>query len=166
MTELISTILRLRYVISYLCEKSSMQWWISDNHGSSSLYLYEDIFPKTGILAQYHAIRNSGMYFHDAHLSQNTFHLFRFKEELEQDLHSFVLQSTEIQKKFLPKDIDEAMSKLKSMSKKKLEKKEGPYLLKLENNELDLLTLQNFAEVYLMAFVNNIKSFPYFPNDE
>ena len=164
--EVIVTILKLRWIVSFLSEKSPSPWWNSDIFGSSSLYMFRDIFNNSSVLAQYHAAKSSAMYFHDKSLSKETFHLFRLKEELEQDLHSYVLENQTEQKNYIPKSVEDGISNLKSISNKILEKKEGPFLINLENNELNLSTINKFSDTYLMAFNNKIISLPYIMNNE
>ena len=166
MTKQLTSILNLRLIVSYICENLSPPWWKSDIFGNSSIQMFEDIFPQTPILAQYHAAKNAGMNFHDQRLSKGTFHLFRLKEELEQDLHSYVLEHSDEQIKNIPTSLDDATSKLKLISEKNIEVRDGPYLIEHQDHEMDLFLLKQFAEVYLMAFNSNVKAIPYILTNE
>ena len=95
-------------------------------------------------------------------LSEGTFHLFRLHEEVEQDLHKFVLENKKTIQNDVPKEIKEAISGIKLFSKNQIPVKDGPYYIDVNSNFIDNNLIAQMADVYLMAFTENKKSFPYF----
>ena len=162
MENVLKSILSLRWNVGYLSEKSESPWWNSDIFGSSSIKIFEAIYPRTPLLAQYHALRKSASEFHDDMLSEGTFHLFRLHEEVEQDLHKFVLENLKTIQNEVPKEKTEAISGIKLFSKNQVPVKDGPYYIDLNTNLIDNNSIAQMADVYLMAFTENKKSFPYF----
>ena len=82
--------LQLRLLVGFLGERAQFAWWPTAFFEQSSRLFLEPVFPKTSRLAQYHGVLEAARRIHDEHLSVGSFHLFRLREEVEQDLHTIV----------------------------------------------------------------------------
>ena len=87
-----------------------------------------------------------------------TFHLFRLKEELEQDLHSYLLEYSDEYKKIVPTSLNDAISKLKLISEKNVEVRDGPYLIEHQENDIDLFLSKLFSIIAIIITAPPIKT--------
>ena len=161
MNNILKTILKLRWNVGYLCERTEQPWWNADLFGSASLNIFKAIYPRTSILAQYYALKETATTFHDEMLNRGTFHLFRLHEEIEQDLHKYIVDNISELSLKIPKNLEEALQEIKLLSKNKAKSKEGPHFIDGNASHIDGDMISKIADVYLMAFLEKKKSFPY-----
>lgn len=115
------------------------------------------------LLAQYHGISEAARLLHDEHIGTgHVFHLFRLPEELEQDLHIAIQQkgigevlADDLKNKLVA---IHALSEIAGSARKA---SEGPIAVGKLADLQKAATVQRFAQAYLAAFENDVRSFPY-----
>jgi len=159
------TLLQMRMLVGFLGERAQFAWWKTAFYEASSKLFLEPVFSKTSKLAQYHGVLEAARRLHDEHLSVGSYHLFRLPEEVEQDLHALMQGNVgEDLAGKLPKSKDAALKALKLLGLTSAKPSEGPTAVgKIEN--LDSVDVLNaIAGIYLSAFTQNAKSYPYLVN--
>lgn len=86
--EFAHSIVQLRLLVGFLGERAQRGWWPTSYFDKSGRAFLEPVFARTAALAQYHGVVEAARRVHDEHLSLGCFHLFRLREEQEQDLHA------------------------------------------------------------------------------
>jgi hypothetical protein len=158
----LSTLLQMRTVIGFLGERAQCAWWPTAFYEASSKLFLEPVFSKTSRLAQYHGVLEAARRLHDEHLSVGSYHLFRLPEEIEQDLHS-IMQSDvgEELASQAPQSKDAAMDALKRLAESSGNSSVGPTVVG-SIRDIDCTdTLKAIAAVYLSAFIQDAKTYPY-----
>ncbi len=152
----------MRLLVGFLGERAQFSWWPTAFFEASSQPFLEPAFPKTLRLAQYHGVLEAARHLHDEHLNVGCYHLFRFPEEVEQDLHE--LMRTEvceliIKEKFNKKQT--ALDTLVSMADIKSPSGVGPLNVGNIKDVDSSKTLKAIAGSYATAFDQKIKTYPY-----
>lgn len=155
-------LLQLRLLVGFLGERAQFGWWPTAFYEASSRLFLEPVFSKTSRLAQYHGVLEAARRLHDEHLNVGCYHLFRLPEEVEQDLHALVLSGAgeELASKG-PQNKDAALESLKRLAPAGVKSSEGPTAVGNIKDIDSADALNAIAGIYLSAFSQNAKSYPY-----
>lgn len=156
------TLLQMRLLVGFLGERAQCAWWPTAFYEASSRIFLEPVFSKTSRLAQYHGVLEAARRLHDEHLSVGSYHLFRVPEEVEQDLHAIVqsIVGEEITSQ-APKTKEAALDALKRLAATSDMSSVGPMAVGSINDLDSTDTLKVIAAIYLSAFIQNVKTYPY-----
>ncbi|MBN3865702.1 BrxE family protein [Pseudomonas frederiksbergensis] len=156
------TLLQMRLLVGFLGERAQCAWWPTAFYEASSRIFLEPVFSKTSRLAQYHGVLEAARRLHDEHLSVGSYHLFRVPEEVEQDLHAIVqsIVGEEIASQ-APQSKEVALDALKRLAATSDMSSVGPMAVGSINDLDSTDTLKVIAAIYLSAFTQNVKSYPY-----
>ena len=155
-------IVRLRFAVGLLGEKSANGWWPTSFLETSSKSFLDPVFVRTALLAQFHGVTEAARRVHDARLAAGSFHLFRLPEEAEQDLHALVLAESRSGGASLPADESAAMAVLDELAAGEGADSPGPRLLGPSGSLSLGVAWQQVAAAYRDAFRKGFQSFPYF----
>ncbi len=155
-------IIKLRYIVGFLGEKSQFGWWPTAFYDTSSRLFLEPVFSKTAPLAQYHGVVEAGRRVHDEHLNVGSYHLFRLPEEIEQNLHAMVQAKLgELFDSELTSTTEAALRALGEHEAGGAQTVEGPFLVGEIGNLLSAAMLGKLTKIYRNAFSTNTQAFPY-----
>lgn len=156
--------LQCRILVGFLGERSQFSWWSTAFFSAPSRNFLEPVFAKTVKLAQYHGVVEAARRQHDEHLNVGCYHLFRFPEEIEQDLHGMVKDSALDDLFGQVVTSESALGALASLANGQSRSAEGPTLIGSisELNSPD--TVRQMARVYLAAYREGKRAFPYLLN--
>jgi len=156
------TLLQMRLLVGFLGERAQCAWWPTAFYEASSRIFLEPVFSKTSRLAQYHGVLEAARRLHDEHLSVGSYHLFRVPEEVEQDLHAIVqsIVGEEIASQ-APQSKEAALDALKRLAATSDMSSVGPTAVGSINDLDSTDTLKVIAAIYLSAFTQNVKTYPY-----
>jgi hypothetical protein len=157
------TLLQLRLLVGFLGERAQYAWWPTAFYQTSSRPFLEPCFSKTYRLAQYHGVLEAARHLHDEHLNVGCYHLFRLPEEIEQDLHKYLMISSADEELANPmlQNKDDALNTLKQMAISTHNSSIGPVAVG-NIREIDTTdTLNALATAYFLAFSRNTKAYPY-----
>ncbi|CAG8866510.1 BrxE family protein [Pseudomonas fluorescens] len=156
------TLLQMRLLVGFLGERAQCAWWPTAFYEASSRIFLEPVFSKTSRLAQYHGVLEAARRLHDEHLSVGSYHLFRVPEEVEQDLHAIVqsIVGEEIASQ-APQSKEAALDALKRLAATSDMSSVGPMAVGSINDLDSTDTLKVIAAIYLSAFTQNVKTYPY-----
>ena len=156
------TLAKTRLAVAYLGEKQQFGWWTTSFFEQSAIRFLEPVFSRTAHLAQFHGAVEAARQFHDENLSVGTYHLFRFPEELEQNLHQLAQSgNADFFDPILTQDISLAFRYLKMNDESEPINVSGPVVV---GNIADLKSkksLNQIGKFYHSSFSNNIKALPY-----
>ena len=165
-TTQIANLLKLRLAVAALGEKA--QWWPSRICDPLRINVFKQLFPKTWRLAVFSAVSDAAKIVHRESLAVRAQHLFRFQTEIEQDL-----------RRFLNKDggkaaFDEVMASpeaplaiLTELAQKGVRFHSGAVELGEASPECIYGSIEKMASLYLAAYRNKTRTFPYFlPQEE
>jgi len=156
----LSSLMKVRLLVSFLGERAQFGWWPTAFYDASSRLFLEPIFSKTSQLAQYHGALEAGRRLHDEHLNVGTYHLFRLPEELEQDLHNIVQSgAAELSPATLFPDKQTALDAIISQAGSYKKDGVGPVAIGNVGEITD--NIQIIASIYAAAFSSKTQSFPY-----
>lgn len=161
-SDFMQRIIRLRYLVGFLGEKSQCNWWSTSFYEASSIRFLEPVFSRTAPLAQYHGAVEAARRFHDENLSVGSFHIFRLPEENEQDLHEMVqAQLLELFDPSLIVDRASALNALSKVSNGTADEAVGPVLVgKIDELRASAL-LEKVGAIYRMALSSDTQALPY-----
>lgn len=161
-SDLMRRIIKLRYLVGFLGEKSQYNWWPTSFYEASSIRFLEPVFSRTAPLAQYHGAVEAARRFHDENLSVGSFHIFRLPEEIEQDLHEMVqAQPLELFDPGLIVDRVSALNALSKVSNATADEVFGPVQVgKIDELRASAL-LDKIGAIYQMALSSNTQALPY-----
>jgi len=158
------TYIQLRLLVGYLGEKAQHGWWATDFLSPVARAFLEPSFPRTWRVAQYTAATEAARRVHDEHIGVgNVFHLFRFPEEIERQVHAHMLANPAGDGPFVSlADRDSAMQALEQFAVDTGTSKEGPINIGKLSRIRDLEAFRVIARHYRDAFERGNKVFPYF----
>lgn len=158
----VPTLLHLRTLVAFLGESAQYAWWPTSFYENSSRLFLDPVFAKTFRLCQYHGVLEAARILHDEHLSVGSYHLFRFPEELEQDLHA-LLQSTtgEDLVNEASQSKEAALEALEQLASKNRKLSVGPIAVGSVKDLGSSDALSAIASAYISAFTQNAKTYPY-----
>ena len=161
-SDFMQRIIRLRYLVGFLGEKSQCNWWSTSFYEASSIRFLEPVFSRTAPLAQYHGAVEAARWFHDENLSVGSFHIFRLPEEIEQDIHEMVqAQLLELFDPSLIVDRASALNALSKVSNGTADEAVGPVLVgKIDELRASAL-LEKVGAIYRMALSSDTQALPY-----
>ena len=156
------TLLRMRLLVGFLGERAQFAWWPTAFYEPSSQLFLAPVFSKTSQLAQYHGVTEAARLLHDEHLSVGSYHLFRFPEEIEQDLHALVQTSigSKIVNEFL-QGKQTALELLNGLAGTTFPVSVGPTAVGSIGSLYAGEISKEIAGAYLTAFSQNIRTYPY-----
>lgn len=166
-TRTLTTILNIRLLVGFLGERAQNAWWPTSFYEKSSRLFLEPVFSGAFHLAQYHGVLEAARRLHDEHLSVRSFHLFRLREEVEQDLHKMV-QSPEVDYPCLQitHTMETAIELLKHLAGGRTANTIGPATVGHIRDLDSADTLEVMAGAYLSAFNQNARTYPYLLGDD
>lgn len=157
--EQLENLLKLRLAVASIGEKA--QWWPSQICTPLRLKVLESLFPKTWRLAAFSAVSEAAKLVHREALANRAHHLFRFQTEIEQDLRRF-LSKAEGQAIFDTVLAQSPEETLRSLAQKGNRSHIGAIELGEATPETIYRSIGKMASLYLSAYTNHTKSFPYF----
>jgi hypothetical protein len=158
----LSKLLHLRLLVGFLGEQAQFSWWPTKFYEASSRAFLEPVFSKTSRLAQYHGVLEAARRLHDEHLNVGSYHLFRFPEEVEQDLHVMLQGSVNDNvASEVPQSKEVALQTLSSIAGTSAKTVVGPTAVGNIKDIDSADALSAIAGVYLSAFSQNTKAYPY-----
>jgi hypothetical protein len=154
------TIAELRILVGYLGEQSPA-WWTSQFFSSNATAFLRPVFGRSMPLAQYQGVTAAAARVHDEHIGVGrSFHLFRLPEVYEQSAsEAFADPSFAEGVQGWLADRDQALSRLEALAQP-MTASEGPVVLGDFGEGLSD-TLPTLSGVYLDAFRQGIRTFPY-----
>lgn len=155
-------IAELKLLIGYLGEKNQFNWWESNFLGQSSSAFLAPTFPRTTLLAQYHGVCEAAQIVHDESVGiGHNFHLFRLPVSIERTLAKSVQElSNDSSLLTVLRTKESALKRLEELSNKN-DAQSGPvHVGAFSETELEQL-VKNAAGIYLSAFEQNKKCFPF-----
>jgi hypothetical protein len=159
----LARLLQLRVSVGFLGERSQYDWWPTAFFGAASKQFLEPVFVKSALHAQYHGVIEAARRVHDEHLSAGSFHLFRFPEEMEQDLFAVLKRSAvDASAPRMPETKEHALSTLRALTGSAGNASEGPTLVGSIGDLSNPKTIGEVAGAYLSAFTSGTHSYPYF----
>jgi len=159
---LMQRIIKLRYLVGFLGEKSQCNWWPTSFYEPTSIRFLEPVFSRSAPLAQYHGAVEAARRFHDENLSVGSFHLFRLPEEIEQDLHEMVqARLVELFDPDLIVDQATALNALSKLNDGTADEALGPVLVgKIDEFRASAL-LDKVGAIYRKALSSDTQALPY-----
>lgn len=159
----LKAIAKLRILIGYLGEKKQSNWWGSSFLAPESQAFLNPIFGKTTFIAQYQGVKEAATRVHDEHIGVGeVYHLFRLPENIEISLFQLLHDEqfiSEIKENILDKEkAEQALSNFVISS---LKLKEGPVLMGTLDDFFMEESMSDIANLYYLAFSNNIQAIPY-----
>jgi hypothetical protein len=160
----VTGLLKLRFLVGYLGERAQFNWWATSFFEPASKNFLAPTFPKTSRLAQYHAVSEAARLLHDEHIGVgNAFHLFRLPEEVEREMHGLVEQASTDSDLFAPLlGKESALEALKAFADGGKGTAEGPVHVARYGEAVKPASLRETAHLYLHAFEEGIRTYPYF----
>jgi len=161
--ETLKTLVDLRIIVGYLGEKDQFNWWDSSFYSKSALAFLNPLFPRTSELARCRAVQNAASILHDKAIGiGEIYHLFRLPEHIETQIHTCLQNDDKIKKTInFCAEKSSVHSRLESIASGSQTKSSGPISIgSLDFLEKGALT-PLMASVYLDAFNENRKSYPY-----
>ncbi len=158
----LATLLQIRLLVGYLGERAQFAWWATAFYEPSSQLFLAPVFSKTSQLAQYHGVTEAARLLHDEHLNLGSYHLFRFPEEIEQDLHAMV--QTSIGSKTINEFLQgkgAALESLNGLAGITFPASVGPTAVGSIGSLYAGEISKKIAGAYLTAFSQNIRTYPY-----
>ncbi len=161
-------IARLRMIVGYLGEKGQHNWWSSEFISATAPAFLDPVFGKTAALAQYHGVKEAARRVHDEHIGVGrVFHLFRLPESIEQAVFE-MLQDMAVMDA-LRRDTgshDAASAALHAIADSNGSVQEGPIQIGTLSDLDGISWLSDLARCYQLAFGAEVRSYPYFVDQE
>lgn len=154
----LSHILSLRLAVAFLGEKAQFGWWGSSFFEPAARAFLEPVFPRTSHLTQYHGVVEAARLVHDEHLSRGAYHLFRLREETEEDLHDLMRAADAAN---APGDRETALALLEKLAGAIGHTAEGPVLVGEISQFPSKAITAAMAATYVSAFAEGRRSYPY-----
>ncbi|WP_395142856.1 BrxE family protein [Armatimonas sp.] len=156
--------LELRVLVGYLGEKPQLGWWPTTFLDRTAVAFLSPIYPRSSSHAQYNGVREAARRVHDEFVGVgHVFHLFRLPEEWELDLHRLA-QDGEVMRAILQKVVSSevALTALREMvGESSVAPHSGPIAIGSVSMLRQRDAVRKFAELYLSAFENDLRSYPY-----
>lgn len=163
--------IRLRALISALGESSNPAWWKTEFMNETGLRFLERLYPRTFVRAAVHAAGRAACEIHDRTVGRvGVYHLFRFPESLEVEMH-----------KTAPSEDDDFFKRFKSCLGQQdnlmemlaphcndmgLKADAGPKRIGTASDVTTIDGLVTAASVYRNAFKQGKHAFPYFADEQ
>jgi len=156
---------RLRLLVGYIGEQRQPPWWPSSFFAPSSPVFLAPVFGKMSFLARYYGVKEAAAKVHDEHIGvgRGVFHLFRFPEALEEELHGLLSDSEVLEQ--VNRDLSSETGALKALElcgKTEVEPLVGPVRIGGAKDLEKSNVWQIAARHYWQAFETNTQIFPYF----
>ena len=162
----LTTVAKMRIVVSYLGEKEQQAWWGSSFYSRGSSAFLSPLFPRSELLAQCRGASSAALRVHDERIGVGkVFHLFRLPEEMERGIHENLCQASLVaEARQLIDDAKTAFTFLSSFGVTTT--KPGPIregtLAELGKQSL----WSSMASHYAFAIQNQMQVFPYIVDDQ
>ncbi|WP_419661913.1 hypothetical protein Dvar_23510 [Desulfosarcina variabilis str. Montpellier] len=162
-SEILSNLNLLRLLVGYLGEKKQHNWWDTNFLSKTGLQFLEINFPRTAFAAGCNSVTEAARRVHDERIGKGgVFHLFRFPNDMEEDLHRLMFSEDNSDRMALIESGETALDALKSMVTNSVGAPEGPVQVGDSKNMLQDTAIQELAVHYYEAFQNQKMCFPYF----
>jgi hypothetical protein len=127
-SELVESVITIRFTVGFLGEKGQAGWWPSAFFGASSTPFLSPVFPKSTVLAQCRGVTHAAARIHDERIGVGSvFHLFRLPEDVEQAVHRLLEQQEPARRlSTAVKDKESALAWLKAFAASKQLPSKGP----------------------------------------
>ena len=147
-------------------EKEYFNWWPSAFFTQGSQAFLDPLFPRTRLLAQCNGVTRAAALVHDERIGVGqTYHLFRLPEEMEQAIHR-TLQQPAFAARFSGGVTREGLLiQLGQLAAPGQTHAVGPMRVGSRKDLDDLDKWKQVAGLYLQAFRQSTKIFPYFTNE-
>ncbi len=157
-------LIKLRYLVGYLGEKSQANWWPTEFLSSSSRAFLEPVFVRTWRLAQFNGVSEAARRVHDERIGVGrVFHLFRLPEVIElRLLERFHDAHEELELDSLLSSAGIAIDELHGMANASVESSEGPVEIGAADELSRPAWTAKAAAAYHVAFTRHIETYPYF----
>jgi hypothetical protein len=154
---------QLRALVAYLGEKHAFSWWDTVYLDPTGRRYLELNFPRSAAVAGVAAAGAAAKRLHDSRIGRSrVFHLFRFPYEVEERVHSELLQSDQENLWSKLKDKATAIEALRSLAESTLDAPEGPVQVGTQRHIPTPKGVSELARHYLSAFEQGIVCLPYF----
>lgn len=161
-------IVRLRFLVGYLGERSQANWWPSEFLAKQSEAFLAPVFPKAWLLAKLSGVTEAARRVHDERIGVGrVFHLFRIPETIEQRCFEIVQAPPVIGGVGKVLNCAETVAAtLKDLAKTAWFAEEGPVRVG-KKSDLDKPDwISRVAGLYAGAFEGGFQTFPYFTDEE
>ncbi len=145
-------------------EESQFGWWESDFFGPTSTAFLSPVFPKAQFLAQCEGAAAAARKLHDERVGKgdDSFHLFRLPEELEQKYHELLLDlGCADEFNSMIADQDSALAFLEKEFAGSASDLIGPTKVGSIGDITSKETINSIANAYAFGFRNNVPVFPF-----
>ena len=158
------TLIKLRFLVGFLGEKSQHGWWQSSFLSPELEAFLGPIFPRTKWLAAYHGVVEAAARVHDERIGvgSGVYHLFRLPRSLEQVLHELMMNH-EVTADLIPdlSDRSSAETSLNGLAMNEVKGSPGPISFGTSDDVGSVGLWRRAAACYLEAFSDGSQSFPY-----
>jgi len=160
-------ILRLRFLVGYLGERSQANWWPSEFLANQSEAFIDPVFQKTCLLAKLSGVTEAARRVHDERIGVGrVFHLFRLPETVEQRYFEFLQHLPLVSDiKNLPNSADTVLATLREIANKASFTEEGPVKAGKKSDFDRPGWVSKVASLYRDAFERSFQTFPYFTDE-
>lgn len=166
MTSLMLRYGHLRALVAYLGEKHCSGWWDTAFLDATGRRYLELNFPRSAAAAGVAAAGTAAKRLHDSRIGRSrVYHLFRFPYEVEERVHSELLQTDQEELWSQLKDKATALERLRSLAESTLDAPEGPVQVGTQEHITTPKGVAELARHYLSAFERGIVCLPYFSAD-
>jgi hypothetical protein len=159
----VRTLAALRILCAYLGEATQFNWWPTSFFTPIGLKFLEYNFPRTIVSAAVHSVSHAAKQLHDHRIgTAGSYHLFRLPHDVEQDVHSVILQASKDVLSRLCSSRETSLEELKQIANGEHLEAVGPIRIATVCQLTSLPALHKIAAYYGCAFENETQAFPYF----
>ena len=164
MDEAVLSALQLRILVLALGEVATPPWWRTNLLSATGRRFCERLFPRSALAAALHASGKAACVVHDEAIgTRGVFHLFRLPEHIERDIRE-QLMDTGSSAHCIKGDLDdgdEMLKRLQEIGQGAKDAHVGPRKVAVADELDDPKTYARMAALYLSAFRNSERTFPY-----
>jgi hypothetical protein len=157
--------IQLRVTVAFLGEKPAAGWWESAFLEETGLRYLAFAFPRTPVLSAIQGATDAARRIHDERIGKKgAIHLFRLPYEAELAVFERLRENERRQQaRFVtaPKDKDEALARLRDLAQTPEKGHEGPVFIGSGNPITDSSITKRMAALYLGAFEDGKRVFPF-----
>lgn len=163
--KILNNVAKLRLAVGLLGEAHQKAWWSSNFFAPNSKAFLTPVYGKTQLLAKYYGVKEAATRVHDDHIGigKGVYHLFRLPEVIEIDLHKLLTNQIDAENAELILSTPEEAEAYLLDSENKFDISEtGPLWMDYSASIKNHSSWQKIANLYLTAFSNGTRVFPYF----
>ena len=163
MDDIFKNYIVLRAVVVFLGEKDQFNWWNTQFLGNTGRKYLEFNFPRNTVAAGVSGASTAAKKLHDERIGKTrVFHLFRFPYEIEESIHTHLLNMEEDVLWDTITDKETASVVLTKLAGSTIDAPEGPVQVGQIKHILKEGSVAEVAKQYLSAFEKNCITLPYF----